>query len=214
MKMDTSTMPKTRAEAKAAGATHYFTGEPCKHGHVAPRKTKGNCVECSRLEWRNPTERRKAYVKAYNASEKGKEQKEMYYAKNRDAVIARASARPAEEQRRYKQKYKQENPDLYKELTSLRRRRFRDATPPWLTRAQKKEIRALYQMAITMSKLTGERYVVDHIVPLQGEIVCGLHVPWNMRVMTQLENLQKSNKHVAEPPPPVYKAQTKTHHCS
>ena len=36
--MDTTNLPKTRAEAKATGAKYYFTGEPCKHGHIAPRK--------------------------------------------------------------------------------------------------------------------------------------------------------------------------------
>jgi 5-methylcytosine-specific restriction endonuclease McrA len=45
-----------------------------------------------------------------------------------------------------------------------------------------------------LTKLTGERYVVDHIVPLISEAVCGLHVPWNLRVITQDENLRKSNK--------------------
>jgi 5-methylcytosine-specific restriction endonuclease McrA len=45
-----------------------------------------------------------------------------------------------------------------------------------------------------MSRATGVRYAVDHVIPLQGEEVCGLHVPWNMEVITQDDNLKKSNK--------------------
>ena len=195
--MDTANLPKTRSEAKAQKAKFYFTGELCKHGHVAPRKTKGACVECLKVEWAQSNIIRAEYFKQYNKSNAGGEAKQRYYEKNRAQVIARAQARPAVEKQAYKNKYKQGNPDLYKTLTSFRRRRFRDATPPWLTRKQKSEIRQLYQIAITMSKTTGEQYVVDHILPLHGETVCGLHVPWNLRVITQEENLKKSNKLVA-----------------
>ena len=48
MAADNDTLPSSRAKAKAAGATHYFTGKPCPHGHVTPRFTSsGGCVVCT-----------------------------------------------------------------------------------------------------------------------------------------------------------------------
>ena len=192
--MDTSTLPKSRAEAKATGAKYYFTGEPCKHGHVAPRKTKGACVECLKVEWEQGNIKRAEYFKQYNQSEAGKEAKREYYERNREIVIARANARPLSEKRVGQKAWKERNLLWVRADTKNRRRKHRQATPPWLTRAQKSEMRELYKIAITMTKTTGEKYVVDHIVPLRSELVCGLHVPWNLRVITQEENLKKSNQ--------------------
>jgi 5-methylcytosine-specific restriction endonuclease McrA len=198
--MDTTTLPKTRKEAQDIGAKYYFTGEPCKHGHIAPRKTKGACVECLKVEWQQAAEKRADYFREYNKSEAGQQAKRKYYEANKENVIARAQARPDEDKRRYKKTHKVNNPDMYKEMTSLRRRRFRDATPKWLTENQKMEIRLKYRLAIELSRATGERHAVDHIIPLHGESVCGLHVPWNLQVLTQKDNLVKYNRLVDTPP--------------
>lgn len=197
--MDISTLPKSRAEAKVTGAKYYFTGEPCKHGHVAPRKTKGACVECLKVEWEQGNIKRAEYFKQYNQSDAGKESKREYYERNRETVIARAAARPLSEKRVGQRAWKERNLLWVRADTKNRRRKHRQATPPWLTRAQKSEMRELYKIAITMTKTTGEKYVVDHIVPLRSELVCGLHVPWNLRVITQEENLKKSNQLVDSP---------------
>ena len=198
--MDIANLPKTRQEAKATGAKYYFTGEPCTHGHIAPRKTKGTCVECMKIEWQQAAEKRADYFREYNKSEAGQQAKRKYYEANKENVIARAQARPDEDKRRYKKTHKVNNPDIYKEMTSLRRRRFRDATPKWLTENQKMEIRLKYRLAIELSRATGERHAVDHIIPLHGESVCGLHVPWNLQVLTQKDNLAKYNRLVDTPP--------------
>ena len=184
--------PKTRKEAQATGAKFYFTGEPCVRGHIALRKTKGACLECVREDWALDNERRKEKPKSEAAKAAGK----RYYEKNRQAVIARAAARPAEEKRRNRAEYKDRNVDVVRADTSVRKRRHREATPRWLTPAERLQMRDLYVQARKLTELTQERYVVDHIVPLRGEAVCGLHVPWNLRVITQDENLKKSNKHV------------------
>lgn len=182
--------PINRTDAKQSGAKFYFTGKPCIRGHIALRKTKGSCVECTKEDWVIDNEKRKCKPK----SEASKAAGRRYYEKNRDAVKARAAARPIEEKRQHKQKYREQNPEIYKAITSVRKRRHREATPPWITKEQKLAMRQLYLQAQQMTKITGERYVVDHIVPLISDEVCGLHVPWNLSVITQAENLIKSNK--------------------
>lgn len=191
--MDISTLPKTRAEAKATGAKYYFTGEPCKHGHVAPRKTKGACLECLQDEWRKAADTRVDYFRAYNKRDGVKERKHEWYEENREAVIARANVVPDEIKRQYQKTWAANNVSFIRANNKVRRRKHRLATPPWLTRTQKTQIRALYQAAILSSQTTGEQYVVDHIYPLRSDVVCGLHVPWNLRIITRKQNLEKSN---------------------
>ena len=182
--------PNNRADAKATGANYYYTGKPCSRGHVALRKTKGCCVECMKEDWTFDNARRSERPK----SEASKAAGRKYYEKNKAAVKARAAMRPPEEKRRAKQAYKEKNPELYKALTSVRKRRHRSATPKWVSKEEKLAMRKLYLEAQRLTKLTGERYVVDHIYPLISDVVCGLHVLKNLRVITQAENLKKSNK--------------------
>jgi len=182
--------PTTREEAKRTGAKYYFTGKPCSRGHVAPRKTKGCCVECMKEDWVTDNERRKALPK----SEASKAAGRRYYERNKDAVIARAAARPIEEKRRHKDNYKKENPEVYRVICNARRRRHREATPAWLTKEQKDNIKQLYIEAQKLTKLTGVRYEVDHIIPLVHKQVCGLHVEHNLQVVPAQWNKQKSNK--------------------
>ena len=186
--------PATRVEAKKTGSKYYFTGQPCKHGHIALRKTKGSCLDCLKVEWAKGNETRAEYFKQYNQSEASQKAKREYYERNKKQVIARAAARPVEQRRLHREKYKAQNPELYKAFTSVRRRRHKNATPKWITPEQKLAMRNLYLKAQELSKIAGQRYVVDHIIPLISESVCGLHVPWNLRVITQEENLKKSNK--------------------
>ena len=179
--------PATRAEAKRLGATHYFTGKPCVRGHIAPRRTKGSCTECDREDWpkHNAVRREKPESEASKAS------KRRYYEKNREKIIARALARPAEVLSEYRKRRKEKNPDIYQVAVNTRRRRVREATPRCLSAADRKKIRDIYMYARLMSTTSTERYVVDHILPIKGKNYSGLHVPWNLRVMTHTTNCSK-----------------------
>lgn len=71
-------------------------------------------------------------------------------------------------------------------------RQKHQATPPWLSEDQKKQIRDIYREK-GRRRERGERVVVDHIVPLLSDTVCGLEVPWNLQIITEIENVIKSN---------------------
>lgn len=72
-----------------------------------------------------------------------------------------------------------------------------NATPSWLTQEQRAEMIAVYERCANMKKATGIPYEVDHIIPLRGKTVCGLHVPWNLQILTRSENAKKHNKLLA-----------------
>lgn len=192
--MNYENYPKNRSEAKTIGAKYYFTGLPCVHGHIALRKTKGACIDCLKIEWDKGKVLRKEYFASYNHSEKGRQSKAKYYAANREKVIQRALARAVEDQRKYKKAWKEANPEEVKAATNDRRRRHKNATPKWLTKEQKGEIRKIYRQAIELCRDNPKAYAVDHIVPLMGKEVCGLHVPWNLQILTSEENFKKNNK--------------------
>jgi hypothetical protein len=68
------------------------------------------------------------------------------------------------------------------------------ATPAWLCEEHKQKIDYFYWLARDLTTVSGETYHVDHIVPLKGKSVCGLHVPWNLQILPADINLSKSNK--------------------
>jgi len=104
-------------------------------------------------------------------------------------------------------KYRKENPEVgraYRKLPKrkadlkmrnrIRRiRKSHPAVPNWLTLEQKKEIRKLHLKQKQIRDTQNKEYHIDHIVPLNGETVCGLHVPWNLQLIPEKENLRKSN---------------------
>jgi hypothetical protein len=82
----------------------------------------------------------------------------------------------------------------YRAKAGKRRAAKLQATPKWLTTKQLLAIECKYSVVEMLSKHGTQKYAVDHIVPLQGKTVCGLHVPWNLQVITELDNMKKGNR--------------------
>ena len=185
-----SQYPTTRKEAQETKASHYFTGLPCKHGHIALRKTKGSCVECLKLEWEETNAKRALLPKSEASKKAGKK----YYENNKELVKLKALSRSNDDRRQYRKTWKENNPELVKADNKHRRNKHRLATPKWLTQDHKAQIKQKYIDAMAITRGTGIAHVVDHIIPLRGELVSGLHVPWNLAVITSKANSKKSNK--------------------
>jgi hypothetical protein len=158
------------SEAKSQGLKRYFTGEVCKKGHISEKQTSNRtCIKCVR--------------------EHSSENKHIAHFRNKKHY----EANKAREQERMK-KYREANlPKLALRNMTRYIGKLR-ATPIWLTKAQFQIMQDFYNLAKECEILTGDKYHVDHIVPLQGKNVCGLHVPWNLQVLPADMNLSKSNK--------------------
>lgn len=74
-----------------------------------------------------------------------------------------------------------------------RKNHIKLATPQW---ANINEINAFYVQAQKLNKETGTPHEVDHIIPIINELVCGLHVPANLQILTEKDNQKKSNQFV------------------
>jgi 5-methylcytosine-specific restriction endonuclease McrA len=92
------------------------------------------------------------------------------------------------------QVYRDNNKDKNAKKSANRRSYKLSAMPNWLTDMHKMQIEWFYAAAKMMSETSGIKHHVDHIHPLKGIGYCGLHVPWNLQILTHEENVKKANK--------------------
>lgn len=180
---------------------------------------QSNCKVCKKLSNKNYQEKNKSKIslknkKYYQGNKdevlarnkswrdnnpgKLKEIKANYYNSNKEAYLK--SCKDWAELNRPKvrainSRWKKNNPDKVCAEASKRRARKLNATPPWLTEDQQKAIVEVYTHARDCELVSGESYHVDHIIPLQGKNVCGLHVPWNLQVLPADVNIAKGNRY-------------------
>lgn len=112
------------------------------------------------------------------------------------ARYEKLSGDPAVKEKRRQQGRETHRRDPSRALAGCRLRQAAKlrATPPWLTQEMKQEMRAMYREAKRLAEEHGISYHVDHIEPLRGVDACGLHVPWNLQILTGPQNLSKGNR--------------------
>lgn len=94
---------------------------------------------------------------------------------------------------RYSKDWRLKNPAKAAKYSKKRALALVERTPKWLKQADWLVMNNVYYNARKLTKMTGIKHEVDHIVPLQGKDVSGLHVPWNLQVLTKEANASKSN---------------------
>ncbi len=92
-------------------------------------------------------------------------------------------------------KYKKDNPHVCNASKAKRRAAKLNRTPKWLTELDLAHIQLFYEAADKLTIEIGIKFEVDHIIPLQGKIISGLHVPTNLQVITKAENEFKGNRY-------------------
>jgi len=151
----------------------------------------------------------KSYSK--NNKQKISTTRKSYYESNKQSILQKRkdyqndneTYKQYQEKYRFKhkeemQQYRIKNKHYFAAKSALRRVIKSYATPSWLTDDGNEIIQNLYERCACLSESTGIHHNVDHIIPLQSELVCGLHVPSNLRIITKLENLSKGNKFIIE----------------
>lgn len=93
-----------------------------------------------------------------------------------------------------KQEDRKNNPEKYAAEASRRRAMKLVRTPKWLTEDHYKQIEELHLLCFELQWLSDQKLTIDHIIPLKGKNVSGLHVPWNLQILGYNDNSQKSRK--------------------
>ena len=166
-----------RKDALAQGLVRYFTGKPCKKGHVDERTSvKGMCCQCQRDTaaacWRS-----------------GSSWVQQDKSRSTEAVRKWTANHTAQKAKK-NQDWRTSNRSEVNAHSAKRRAAKLQRTPLW---ADKEQIGMWYSVAEVLSR-GGVSFHVDHVLPLQGKVVCGFHSHDNLQVLPWFENLRKSAK--------------------
>jgi hypothetical protein len=176
-----------RWAAAEAGLPSYKTTKPCRHGHMSLRFTvDGSCIECRKVFREGYRTEAKLYMreKRRRALSLDPEGTRAKWAAGNRARRVRDPEAVRELERKHGRIKRQRYPK--RKLAEVRKRQADklQRTPAW---ADLSAIRKFYEDCPV-------GFVVDHIIPLRGKFVSGLHVLENLQYLTPLANLEKGNR--------------------
>jgi len=161
----------------------FFSSNQCGKYNLSSR-----CKQCDNLYYQKNKEKIKEKAKNWrsNNRQRSLESKKNHYQKNSDSYKLRARS------------WELQNKDKHEELAyfycAKRRSSKKTATPPW---ADINSIKEIYAQALRM-KNSGLDVEVDHVIPLVHNLVCGLHVAENLKIISKQDNRKKHNKFLIE----------------
>lgn len=175
------------------GEKQYMSENPCKRGHLSLRITAtGSCIECIKINekvryYANPEKTKATTKRKYDLNaEKLREKRRALYA---------ISPEKEKESSKIRSKlWRENNPALRNALAKNYKEAKSRRMPKWLAQDHLIAIKCKYSVASMLNIYGVERWHVDHIVPLRGKDVCGLHVPWNLQVIPAKVNISKGRK--------------------
>jgi hypothetical protein len=195
----------SRAEAKLQGLKHYYTGKPCKNGHITKKLVSSTtCCECTRLAhytyYAKHRDTALAGIKKWSQAnlDKGVDTSRRYRINNPTADSTNHKKyynANKEKTLNYNKWWRSVNKDKQQSYNAARRAQIKLALPCW---AEVDKILAIYTESVEVSKQTGIMHHVDHIIPLVHHLVCGLHVHENLQILVGTENMSKSNIYIIE----------------
>lgn len=203
----------------------YFTGKPCRNGHIAERYTNdGRCVECkaqkdARHYARHGAHKRiKVADRYYKKHEEEKDARRNYHArkKNDPAYQAVRAAynnvhrdrlrllaqekRTTPEARAAKAAKKRADAHLYRAYEQTRNARKRNAIPSWYGELDEFALREAALLIDLRRTATRIDWQLDHMVPIGARKACGLHCAANFQVIPRTLNARKNNQMILTEP--------------
>lgn len=184
----------SRQDAQNLKLKKFFTGLVCSRGHVAERYVISRlCVVCASIH--NTAEGRKDLAKQYRKDnkEKTRQYRKDNLDKRREWLAANKDKTSA-----HKKTYRQNHSDVVLANNAKRRTSKQKRNAKWGTELTDLVVVEAYHLCELRENMTGFSWHVDHVIPLNGKVVSGLHVWNNLAVIPAAENMSKSNRYITE----------------